>query len=191
MLRTPVSDCIGHPDGLETDEYDPHALHFGVVNAENKLMGTIRLVNNKPLGFPLLKHCALFDAEAERLETLGVLEMSRLVIGREFRRRYDDGLYGCASVQRDDHALDTSAQRRYLSTIFRLFKGLAQYCLANAIPKLLFATDAGLVRMAGRYKESYCQVGPETEYYGPVIPCLVDAARFDAIFRVYNPDISI
>ena len=46
-----------HPEGLERDAADDHAVHFAAIHDETKeVLGTIRLILKSPDGFPIENH---------------------------------------------------------------------------------------------------------------------------------------
>src|SRR3990167_9126064 len=47
-----------YPNGLETDEYDPHALHFAAINSQGEVIGSLRMIIPDTLKLPVEKHCS-------------------------------------------------------------------------------------------------------------------------------------
>jgi N-acyl-L-homoserine lactone synthetase len=69
-----------YPGGLETDEYDPYSVHF-VAYVKSVPVGTVRLILQNPLGFPLERYCKV---EAASVCADGkVAEISRLAVSSE------------------------------------------------------------------------------------------------------------
>jgi len=83
-----------HPDGIETDIYDQHSVHFALKDETERIIGAVRLILDSPEGFPLEKHCEL-DIDKEALPRNTLAEVSRLAISKDFRRRKEDKfIYG-------------------------------------------------------------------------------------------------
>jgi len=83
-----------YPDRQETDEFDKNAVHFAAIDDSGKTVGTIRLILFSPDGFPLEKHCDI-DSSGEDGRGEDTAEISRLIIGRNYRKRTEDKyIYG-------------------------------------------------------------------------------------------------
>jgi N-acyl-L-homoserine lactone synthetase len=72
-----------YPDGLESDEYDQHSIHFiAEETSVNRVVGVVRLVLNSSLGFPIEKH---FNLTRPIKSPANTVEISRLIVHKEFR----------------------------------------------------------------------------------------------------------
>ena len=79
-----------HPEGLEYDDFDEHSVHIYARSDDGShVIGTIRMILNSPLGFPIERH---FDIQGIPLgiDRNSVAEISRLAVSKEFRRRAID-----------------------------------------------------------------------------------------------------
>src|SRR5260370_2326851 len=84
-----------YPQGLETDEFDRHSIHVGVVDARGELAGTARIVKASELGLPLFRHCTTFPHQTAIDQTNPrIVEIGRLAVGRSYPRRAADDSYG-------------------------------------------------------------------------------------------------
>jgi N-acyl-L-homoserine lactone synthetase len=93
----------GNQSGLERDKYDEYAINFLAVDENNEPVGTIRLVHNNPIGFPMDTDFPL----TEYMKTHGIsraLEIGRFAINK--------------NVSRDAH----------INIALGLFKCLYDYC---------------------------------------------------------------
>ena len=71
--------------GLEHDKYDEYAINFLAVDENNRAVGTIRLVHNNPIGFPMDSDFPL----TAYMKTHGIsraLEIGRFAINKSVRR---------------------------------------------------------------------------------------------------------
>ena len=111
-----------YPDRVEIDEFDPHSLHFGSFAKDGDLVGTVRLVQKSPLGFPMMRHCAVDAAAQDEIARLpGVAEVSRLAISRDFN---GDG-EGLEGVQTEGVLLDRRLRRTHRqSVVVSLYRAL-------------------------------------------------------------------
>src|ERR1700710_2116791 len=50
-----------YPDELEKDSFDRHSVHIGVLNLQNELVATARLIECRDGTFPMFQHCSMFD----------------------------------------------------------------------------------------------------------------------------------
>jgi len=147
-----------YPDGRERDEFDRHSLHLGVVDAEGALLATARLVKVNMAGLPLFRHCQIYARESELYqETTRVAEISRLCVSRELRTRQ----IGSASVA------------------IMLYRAIYQASKRNGFTHWLVATEPSLQRLLASLQVPFREVGPQTDYYGPVAPYLVDLSKWD------------
>jgi N-acyl-L-homoserine lactone synthetase len=149
-----------YPDQRERDEFDRYSLHLGVVDPEGTLLATARLVKVNMVGLPLFRHCQIYPREFELLqETTRVAEISRLCVSRSLRRRH----IGTASVA------------------INLYRAIYQASKRNGFTHWLVATEPSLQRLLASLKVPFREVGPSTDYYGPVAPYLVDLSRWDEV----------
>lgn len=147
-----------YPDRRERDEFDRHSLHLGVLSPDGELLATARLVKVNMIGLPLFRHCTIYPRELELFqETTRVAEISRLCVSRSLRRRH----IGAASVA------------------INLYRAIYQASKRAGFTHWLVATEPSLQRLLSGLKVPFREVGPRTDYYGPVAPYLVDLAKWD------------
>lgn len=147
-----------YPDQRERDEFDRHSLHLGVVDGEGSLLATARLVKVNMAGLPLFRHCQIYARESELYhDTTRVAEISRLCVSRELRKRH----IGSASVA------------------VNLYRAIYQASKRNGFTHWLVATEPSLQRLLASLQVPFREVGPRTDYYGPVAPYLVDLGKWD------------
>lgn len=183
-LEREFLDASNYPDHQETDKFEPHSLHFGTMDLRGELVGTARLVMANPAGFPLFQHCTVFPEETELyLPGNTVVEVSRLSVSRNYRRRKGDGLYGVQGAA----AFNVVTERREGETklggelVVSLYKALYQASKRRGITHWLCATERSLYRLLQKYGFPLRLIGPEMDYFGPVAPYLMDLSAFDAV----------
>jgi N-acyl amino acid synthase of PEP-CTERM/exosortase system len=166
-----------YPDQLETDEFDQHAIHVGVINADGELAATARLIQLTPAGLPSFDHCT-FYAGVNVLRDLDrrVVEVSRLSVSRTYNRRAGDDHFGLGSAP---PRTDGGERRSGGVLVMTLYKALYQASKRRGIAHWMVATERSLQRLVTRSGFPFRQIGPETDYYGPVSPYLLDLSEFD------------
>lgn len=166
-----------YPLGLETDIFDQHAIHLGVLNPEDVLVATARLVRRTDDGLPMYGHCSLLVREPVLADRRApVVEVSRLAVSRQYNRRRGDAHYGLEGGTRDNG----DQRREGGEIVMTLYRALYQSSKRHGFTHWLAATERSLQRLVVRYKFPFVQVGPETDYFGMVAPYLMDLSAFDA-----------
>lgn len=175
--------ACNYPDGLESDEFDAHSLHFGVCNAAGELVATARLVQAGQAGFPMQRHCVLFDEIERDISGKRVVEISRLSVSRNYRRRKDDGFYGPGdppgSTSRQAPNAEDQERRSGENPVFYLYKSIYQASKRTGITHWLAAMEKALQRLLLMYGFPFRPIGPEVDYFGPVTPYMMALADFD------------
>src|SRR5690606_196740 len=83
-----------YPDGIETDVFDDHAVHLGVLNTDGELVATARLVRRSAHGLPMFGHCSVtVDHPVLADPNAPIVEVSRLSVSRRYNRRKGDQHY--------------------------------------------------------------------------------------------------
>jgi N-acyl amino acid synthase of PEP-CTERM/exosortase system len=166
-----------YPEQVETDEFDRHSIHVGVINGRGELAATARLVQLTTDGLPSFDHCT-FHAGVNILRDFDrrVIEVSRLSVSRAYNRRAGDDHFSLGSAP----ALTEGAERRGGGVlVMTLYKAMYQISKRRGITNWMAATERSLQRLVTRCGFPFRQIGPETDYYGPVAPYLLDLAEFD------------
>jgi len=73
-----------YPHGMEWDKYDPFSIHFIALNEHGEAVGTVRLIMDSPLGFPIEEHCQI-DSRLELSHRSRTAEISRLAVTKKSR----------------------------------------------------------------------------------------------------------
>jgi N-acyl amino acid synthase of PEP-CTERM/exosortase system len=172
-VENPFENTSDHPDGLERDEFDSHAIHSLLIHrASGQVMGTTRLILPVPgaleRSFAIQQAC--MHPRLKRLPLHRTAEVSRFSISKQFRRRKTDTLYegrGTARTQRSSAPLMSLG---LLQSVVRMSAehGITHLC-AMMEPKLLrllsavsirFERLGPLVRHHGMRQPCYCEVAP-------------------------------
>jgi N-acyl amino acid synthase of PEP-CTERM/exosortase system len=182
-------DPKDHPDGIEKDEYDDYAAHFIAIDHDDNIIGTVRLVNNSELGFPVEKFCNL-DIDTSRIPKDGLGEISRLAISKAFRRRSGDGVYGASDGTKgleDRKAVDR--RRKQPAIVLGLLKALYRESKWNGTVNWYAAMEKPLHILLKRYGFVFNPIGGEVHYHGYRTPYIARIGTIESEIAKRKPDI--
>ena len=144
-----------YDEGFEFDRYDARSFHVGAHNLDGLLVGAVRLVCGKEgEAFPFEEHCTIFDAYPFPPREQ-CAEVSRLVVRKDFRRRL--------------HRHGNNPQ-----VMLGMYRELYRYSRKTGIRYWFAAMERALARSTNKIGFHFVPAGPETNYYGPVTPYVID-----------------
>lgn len=162
-----------YPDQLETDEHDASSSHFAAFNQQGELSGYVRLVRPDAIQtFPFQNHCVSLLNGVELPPAAKAAEISRLMVRQDYRRRQPSR----------QEMLDDSPQ-----ILLSLYRQMYEYSQKNGIRYWYAAMERSLARALTRMGFSFRQIGPATDYYGPVAPYVADLRELEARLAEFNP----
>ena len=179
-------DPAAYPTGLESDEFDPVSVQFAAVNHDKHTVATLRLVADSKLGFPLEHHSASLWPAFSELPRDKTVEISRLILSKQYRRRANDDRYGTGGTgPAPSTPPGAPAQRRspYPLILFGLFRLMFERSVSTGIEWWLCAMEPWLRTYLSRFGFTFTAVGDPIEYYGEVVPY---AAKVEEIFRTVS-----
>ncbi len=192
-LECKYLDAAQYPSERETDEYDPHSIHFAATNERKEMVATLRLVRDSGLGFPLEQHAGALSTEYRQLPRDKTAEISRLILARSYRRRANDGLYG---QELGDPAKDAQAQAeatyrrsQYPLILFGLFKEMYLESVNMGLEYWVAAMESSLQRLLSKFGLGLVQVGEPMSYYGKVIPYYASIRQLEQFLMSSRPDV--
>jgi N-acyl amino acid synthase of PEP-CTERM/exosortase system len=168
-----------YPDGLERDAFDAHSVHLGVLNSRGELIAGARLVQPRGTGLPLSRYCTLFPGEPSLLDpSRRIVEISRVLVSRSYTRRAGDGYYGLP----DPETGTCGSERRGSADVgLALYRTIYQVSKRHGFTHWVIAAETSLRRLLKRHGLHFRPVGPESDYYGLVAPCLLEIQKFEAV----------
>jgi N-acyl amino acid synthase of PEP-CTERM/exosortase system len=176
-----------YPTGLESDEFDTHAIHVGAFDAFGALAGTSRAVKVSASGLPLFDHCTPFPHETEFHRTNPrLLEVGRLVVGQGYRRRRHDVESGAGNASKPDRTTDSrQGERRCVGedAFMTVLEALYQATGRIGATHWVTAMEEPLRRQLVEQGFPFRAFGPETEYYGRVVPYQMSLHELDRAIR--------
>lgn len=180
----PASD---YPDRIESDSSDADSAHFGALNAVDALVGYVRLARpDADQLFPFQRHGGELFAGLSLPQPGESGEISRLMVRQDYRRRRGDILAG---ITVDDNSTLPERERRDNSPqiLLSLYRQMYLASLANNIRYWYAAMERSLARALTRMSFAFTQIGPQTDYYGPVAPYIADLRELEAHLGMHNP----
>jgi N-acyl-L-homoserine lactone synthetase len=158
-------DGRNFPDERERDDYDAVSVHCAVSDAAGRLAGTVRLVPDSGLGFPLEGHARRLDPVFHTLPRERTAEVSRLVVVKSSRGS-DRGV------------------------LFPLFREMNRASAKLGLTHWIVATEPTLQRLLRRLLGVEMMViGEVMEYYGDVSPYLLSIRDIGRRLQRTRPDL--
>ncbi len=176
-----------YPEGVETDEHDAAAEHFYAFDANQELVGYVRLVRpDANQRFPFQKHCALSAGDVTLPVPGHAVEISRLMVRHDYRRQRATRLADAAAGQ--TKAASAGERRDDASQVLlTLYRQMYAYSRANGIGHWYAAMERPLARSLLRLNFAFRPIGPQTDYYGPVAPYLANLQELEAQVGARHP----
>ncbi|MCU6435572.1 PEP-CTERM/exosortase system-associated acyltransferase [Undibacterium sp. Jales W-56] len=178
-------DAKDYPEGLEQDQYDESAIHLGAfANGEN-IVGSLRLVRSTTMHFPMFDHCTVAQLPKDA-SSLEYAEISRLLISKKKRtmirplKQATSPNIGAARSDFTDFGIS--------DLLMELFKVMFSHSKQRGIKYWLAAMEPSLMRLLQYHHFNFRQVGPATDYYGQVIPCIASLAEIEKQLSEKNYD---
>lgn len=181
-------------DGLEHDNYDHCSTHVAAFTNEGQVIGTVRLVQpsiSQP--YPFETHCSLFEHfEMPKRELAG--EVSRLVVRKTYRRRRGDSMEGVSAEFIEKGEVTSIKPRRggrgrdsnSPLLLLGMYREIYRYSRRNGIRYLYAAMERSLAKCLNKMGFSFVPIGPQTDYYGPVTPFILDLDELDKRLNAEN-----
>jgi N-acyl amino acid synthase of PEP-CTERM/exosortase system len=173
-----------YPSQLESDAYDRASVHVGVLNAQDELVGTARVVRPNGAGLPLFRYCTLFPGETSVADPSNtVVELSRVCVNRRWNR--DMAIASPSSPPSSvNPAPRTAPQGRESHDAFAtLIRAMYQATKRVHGTHWIIAVEKGLRRRIAHYGLPFRQAGPEVDYHGPVAPYVLNLDELDDVIR--------
>lgn len=176
------SDDRGQPYYWEMDEFDRRADHYLLRHRASGLFAaTARLILPEPGDlcqlFPIERHCDLSApvAGAGRRRQLG--EISRFAVSKAFKKRLGEAGTLAGVAQDVDRYFDDDPRRVLPHLSLGLFAAVMRMMHAHRITFGYAVMEPALKRLLSRFGVVFEPIGPETDYHGVRIPCLITADK--------------
>ena len=197
-----------HPDGIEIDEFDKNSVHFATKNENENIIGTVRLILNSPIGFPIEKRCKL-NINKDELPRNYLAEISRLAISKQYRRRAEDKCIYGPEEERRREVIDISntvqqyqrrAEDKYRSgelyerrrgpdLVLSLYKAIYHESKRRNITHWYAVMTKGLYILLKRFGIDFEPIGQPVDYHGIRTPYLGDIKKIEHEVSIKNPEL--
>lgn len=164
-------DAIDYPGGCEFDEHDRSAMHFASCGVDGEVAGYVRLVAASSSGdFPFQAHCLTLHEGVQLPPPHQSLEISRLMVSAKYRRQPD----------------------RSPEILLGMFRQMYVASVQQGVHYWYAAMERSLVRVLQRMLGiSFEQIGPITDYYGPVAPYMIDVREVAVRLRTHRSQVML
>jgi N-acyl amino acid synthase of PEP-CTERM/exosortase system len=136
--------------------------------------------------FPFQNHCVELLQDVQLPPGLESAEISRLMVREDLRRRRGDLVTGVSTGESGPKPAvelrDSSPQ-----ILLSLYREMYAHSLRNGIRYWYAAMERSLARALVRMNFGFKQIGPATNYYGPVAPYVADLREFERRIGQCNP----
>ncbi len=205
-----------YSNGILTDVYDNYALHFAVRDYTGKIIGAIRLIPDSREGFPIEKYCQL-DINTDQIPRQKTVEISRLAIHRDFRRRVEDKyIYGPDEDRRSIGSFDFSNnysynrrfedKNRYKNTSLRpgasqierrkkheiilsLYKAIYQESKRRQLNYWYAVMTKGIIVLLDKFGLMFNAIGDPVDYHGIRTPYLGEIDKIEQTMSDKDPEL--
>lgn len=169
-----------YPDGMESDEYDAHSLHYLIRHRKSgEYAATTRIIlpdaNNPDKLLPIEKHCKIDnDAMTLSVNREHLAEVSRFCVSKAFKRRRHEA-NTLAPVDPDwTPDFFTSDERRTFPHIsFALIASVIKASHENNIEYLYGTMETPWLRFLASSGIHCVKIGPMVNYHGERWPCAI------------------
>lgn len=182
-----------HPDGLEYDDFDDYSVHtYACCDQKKKVIGTVRMILNSPLGFPIERYFEIQDQPTD-IDRNTTGEISRLAVSKEYRRRIiDQAIFGADSgaARRIPKFMKNGLdfQRHCEHELVRgLYVTLYRDSKLRGLTHWYAVMAKGLYVILKRWGIIFKQIGPARDYHGLRSPYLVSIESMEHSLSRINP----
>ncbi|MEJ0062841.1 MAG: PEP-CTERM/exosortase system-associated acyltransferase [Alphaproteobacteria bacterium] len=172
-----------YPDHMESDEFDAHAMHAVLrYRPDNSLVATMRVI------FPDAGVTLPVFARAPQLhddiDMRAAVELSRFIVARDFRRRWNDGYYGEVSEW-----LAGDNQRRIPHMALGLMRVALEFIQGRGVTHVAALAEPALLKMFEGLGFHFAPVGGLVECHGLRQPCYAKVESLLRRIKTERPEI--
>lgn len=161
-----------YPNGVEIDAYDKDSVHFAAIDEEGYVIGTMRMILADKVELPLENHCKSLTVGKDSVQRENLAEISRLVISKTMRKRWNDGKYYSPQVA-DVKISDPSGHeflRRAKPMAFGLYREIYRESKRHNITHWYALMEKGLWLLLKIHGFTFESIGEEVDVFGIVRP---------------------
>ncbi|MGB4101194.1 MAG: PEP-CTERM/exosortase system-associated acyltransferase [Alphaproteobacteria bacterium] len=173
-----------YPEKIESDAFDEHAMHAVLCyRPDRSIAGTLRvLMPDAGITLPVFARCPQLSNEITMSNTA---ELSRFVIAKQFRRRWDDNYYGAVT----EHSGDGHNQRRIPHMSLGLLRVALEFVAGRGITHIAALTEPAMMKMLEKLGVHLAPVGEMVECHGLRQPCYAKLENLLRRMKQERPDV--
>lgn len=175
-----------YPHGHESDEHDVASEHFGAFDSNDEPIGYVRLVRSGSNGFPFEQHCTDLVPDLRLPRGDDAAEISRLMVRQDHRVARGDSGPRAPSLEPVPSQASAARSARIL---LHLYRQMYAYSIANGVRWWYAAMERPLARFLRQWDFGFQQIGPETDYFGPVAPYMANLRDLEKRVGASNPQL--
>jgi N-acyl amino acid synthase of PEP-CTERM/exosortase system len=181
-----------HPGGIEVDEYDEHSAHFAtIIQGNDAVVGTARIIFNTIKGFPLEKHANIEQELFADINRNAIGEVSRLAFSKEYCKRLKENALSSFYGYGDENGqtMEVAVKKNTDGDIaISIYSSIYKECREKKLTHLIAIMTDGLYRLLKRNGISFKQIGPSVDYHGKRTPYICCVENLMRIMRDKHPD---
>lgn len=157
-----------YPSEQECDMHDLHAAHCLLVHRPSDMtVGTMRVIFSEG-GDHMLPSFALYPTFTDLLDMKYTVELSRLCVSRQMRRRWNDGPYGRVS---EGEGMVPEGKRKIPHAALGMFRETLAMLQGRDVTHVCALMEPALAMMLKRLGLHFAAAGPAIDHYGLRQPC--------------------
>ncbi|MDD5275859.1 MAG: PEP-CTERM/exosortase system-associated acyltransferase [Methylovulum sp.] len=169
-----------YPDGLESDEYDSHSIHYLIRHRKSgEYAATTRIIltdaNNPDELLPIETHCTIDNvAVTQTIDRRHLAEVSRFCVSKSFKKRKNEAntlTPICADLDQDFFTADE--RRTFPHITFALIASVIKASREHNIDTLYGSMELPWLRFLAASGINFVKIGPLVNYHGERWPCAI------------------
>lgn len=178
-IERQLLNAADYPEQIETDGFDRHSRQSVLCyKPDGRFVATVRLILPAPgVALPCLQ---LAPALLQEIPLETSAEISRFIIAKDFRRRWNDGDYGAVSPW-----LEGDNERRIPHTSLGLLRVMLQQAREAHITHVVVLAEPALLRLLEGLGLFFAPVGPLIDHHGMRQPAY---AKIESLLRRLKQD---
>ncbi len=192
-IETGFENSTTFANEMESDEFDQQSVHYLIRHRESGIYAaTTRLIlpnkNNLNKLFPIEIYSSIENhEELKGIQRYYLAEASRFCVSKAFKRRKTDYQRSLTGIAPDSEWGDNTAQqekRTYPHISIALYACAIKMSHENNIHYWYAIMEPALMRFFVTLGVNFRAIGPETDYHGRRIPCVIKIS--DMLKGVYE-----
>jgi N-acyl amino acid synthase of PEP-CTERM/exosortase system len=162
---------VDYPHELESDEYDPHSVHFAAIDQSGTVLATARMILPQEKSSPLLKSFPHLTKKS-KLGKHSLVEISRFMVSKKLYQSFNEQ----KKPSKDYNSLKLSTKATITKGLFQVMyheiksRGITHWCALM---------EKGLLMLLRLYGFKLRCVGEDVDVFGAVRPYVGNVSDFE------------